>query len=147
MSLRPILLVEDNPDDQVLTMRALRKQGIKNEVVLARDGVEALEYMFGTLPKSDTAGPKRPILVLLDLNLPRMSGHEVLRRLRDDPRTAQQIVVILTTSTESKDVDTCYRLGANSYIRKPVDYQEFSRVVGELNQYWLGINVPPTANA
>lgn len=146
MSLRPILLVENNPDDQLLTMRALRKQGIKNEVVLARDGVEALEYMFGNPSPAEVSAHKRPILVLLDLNLPRLSSHEVLRRLRQDPRTEQQIVVILSTSTESKDVDTCYRLGANSYIRKPVDFQEFTQVVGELNQYWLGINVPPTTN-
>lgn len=144
---KPILLVEDNPDDQLLTMRALRKHQVDNDVVVVRDGVEALDYLFATGAFAARDPAASPALVLLDLNLPRMGGHEVLRRLRADPRTALQIVVVLTTSTEERDVQTSYQLGANSYVRKPVDYQHFSQLVGELNQYWLQRNVPPPGNA
>lgn len=143
---RPILLVEDNQDDQLLMMRALRKHQITNEVIVVRDGVEALDYMFATGEYAMRDLRQIPVVVLLDLNLPRLGGHEVLRRLREDPRTAMQIVVVLTTSNEERDVVTSYKLGANSYIRKPVDFQNFTKMVGELNQYWLEVNVPPPAD-
>ena len=138
-----ILLVEDNPDDEALTLRALRKNNILNEVVVARDGVEALDYMFGTGPYAGRDIRNQPQIILLDLKLPRIDGLEVLRRLRADPRTALQPIAILTTSNEDRDITTSYRLGANSYIRKPVDFDQFMEAVRQLGLYWLVLNVPP----
>jgi two-component system response regulator len=140
---RSILLVEDNPDDELLTLRALQKNRILNEVVVARDGQEALDYLFGTGIYQGRDLADAPQLVLLDLSLPRVDGHEVLRRIRSDPRTHLQPVVILTTSSEERDIVSSYELGANSYIRKPVDFEQFIEAVRQLNLYWLVLNVPP----
>lgn len=137
-----ILLVEDNADDEALTLRALRKNNILNEVVVARDGVEALDYLFCTGAYA-ARPPVNPQLVLLDLKLPRLDGLEVLRQLRAHPRTRLQPVVILTTSNEERDILAGYELGANSYIRKPVDFQQFIEAVRQLGLYWLVLNVPP----
>lgn len=139
-----ILLVEDNPDDEALTLRALKKSGILNEVLVARDGAEALEALFGTGAHA-ARGQELPQLVLLDLKLPKLDGLEVLRRLRADPRTRLQPVVVLTTSTEERDVVSSYDFGANSYIRKPVDFEQFVDAVRQLGLYWLVLNVPPPA--
>jgi two-component system response regulator len=138
-----ILLVEDNPDDEALTLRALKKNNILNEVVVAHDGVEALDYLFGTGRWAGRDTRVQPQLVLLDLKLPRMDGLELLRRLRADGRTRLQPVVILTTSNEERDVVSSYELGANSYIRKPVSFDEFMEAVRQLGLYWLVLNVAP----
>jgi two-component system response regulator len=138
----PILLVEDNPDDEALTLRAFSKNRISNEVVVARDGVEALDYLFGTGSCADQPPKATPAVVLLDLKLPRIDGLEVLRRIRADKRTALLPVVILTTSKEQQDVTDGYSLGANSYIRKPVDFEKFIHAVGQLGLYWLVLNEP-----
>ena len=145
MSEKVILLVEDNPDDEDLTLRALKKNKIKNEVVVARDGVEALHYLFGT-PDSP-GGDSRPLpqVVLLDLKLPKVNGLEVLRRVRSETRTKRLPVVILTSSVEEKDLLDSYDLGANSYIRKPVDFEQFTDAVRHLGLYWLVLNEPPPA--
>lgn len=140
MTSRPILLVEDNPDDVELTLHAFKKSEIANTVVVARDGVEALERL---LPPDGTPGLE-PAVVLLDLKLPRVDGHEVLRRIRDDPRTRLLPVVILTSSSEDRDMTWCYENGANSYISKPVDFPEFLEVASLLCRYWLVLNRPPT---
>ena len=145
MSKRVILLVEDNPDDEALTLRALKKNNIRNEVVVARDGVEALDYLFGTGAYAGRDTSDLPQVVLLDLKLPRIDGLEVLRRLRADVRTAILPVVILTSSKEEQDLINGYRLGANSYIRKPVDFLQFTESVRNLGLYWLVMNeAPPT---
>ena len=138
-----ILLVEDNPDDEALTLRALKKSNVVNEVVVARDGVEALDYLFGTGAHEgrDTGG--MPQVVLLDLKLPRVDGLEVLRRMRADERTRLLPVVVLTTSNEQRDIVESYRLGANSYILKPVDFVQFAEAVRQLGLYWLLLNVAP----
>ena len=141
---KAILLVEDNPDDEALTLRALRRNDIRNEVVIARDGVEALDYLFGTGAHAGRDTRIQPDVVLLDLKLPRLGGLEVLERLRGDARTSLLPVVILTTSNEASDVFSGYRLGANSYIRKPVDYKQFTDTVRQLGSYWLGLNLPPS---
>ncbi|MDO8843672.1 MAG: response regulator [Methylicorpusculum sp.] len=138
-----ILLVEDNPDDEALTLRALRKNNILNDVVVARDGVEALDYLFGTGAYSDRNIDIQPQVVLLDLKLPKLDGLEVLKRIRSDPRTQLQPVVILTTSSEDRDILSSYQLGANSFIRKPVDFQQFMEAVRQLGLYWLVVNTPP----
>lgn len=141
---RPILLIEDNPDDEALTLRAFSKNRISNRVVVARDGVEALDILYG--PDSPlTKNGSTPSLILLDLKLPRIDGLEVLRRIRDDERTKLLPVVILTTSKEQQDILEGYRLGANSYIRKPVDFEKFIQAVGQLGLYWLVLNEPPGA--
>jgi two-component system response regulator len=140
---KQILLVEDNPDDEALTLRALQKSNILNEVVVARDGVEALDYLFGTGSHAGRGAPLQPQLVLLDLKLPKLDGIEVLKRVRADARTRLQPVVILTTSNEERDVLSSYQLGANSYIRKPVDFVQFMDAVRQLGLYWLVLNVPP----
>jgi two-component system response regulator len=131
-----IALVEDNPDDEALTMRALKKRGIANEIVVLRDGVEALAFLLD---------PNQPLpnLVLLDLKLPRLNGLEVLQRLRAEPRTQMLPIVILTSSNEERDLIEGYRLGANSYIRKPVDFEQFSEAVHQLGLYWLVLNQRP----
>ncbi|MBL8476547.1 MULTISPECIES: response regulator [unclassified Methyloversatilis] len=139
---RPILLVEDNPDDEALTLRAFNKNRIANEVIVARDGVEALDYLFGTGSHAGRDLSVAPAVVLLDLKLPRVDGLEVLRRVRADARTNLLPVVILTTSREQQDIYEAYQLGANSYIRKPVDFEKFIYAVGQLGLYWLVLNEP-----
>lgn len=135
----PILLVEDNPDDVVLTLRALVKNRIRNPVETARDGVEALAW----LDKRCTAGEPLPALVLLDLKMPRMDGLETLRSIRADPRTALLRVIMLTTSREEQDLVQSWRLGVSSYIRKPVEFEKFVAAIGVLGMYWLATNQPP----
>jgi two-component system, response regulator len=145
MEEKVILLVEDNPDDEALALRALRKNNIRNEVVVARDGVEALDYLFGTGIYAGRDTSHLPQVVLLDLKLPKVDGLEVLRRLRSDERTQYLPVVILTSSKEEQDMINGYRLGANSYIRKPVDFVQFTESVRQLGLYWLVLNeAPPT---
>lgn len=136
---RPILLVEDNPDDEALTLRAFSKTGVKNPVVVARDGVEAVAALFG---KEGKPASQRPVLVLLDLKLPRVDGMEVLRRIRADEHTTLTPVVILTTSNEPRDIQQAYQLGANGYVRKPIDYQAFVESIDVIVKYWLGLNEP-----
>lgn len=138
-----ILLVEDSPDDQALTARALKKNNIHNRLVIANDGAEALEFLLGAGPEPESNTPLLPDLVLLDLHLPKVDGFEVLRRLRTDERTRLLPVVILTSSNEDKDRINGYGLGANSYVRKPVDFGEFMDAVKQLGLYWLVLNVKP----
>ncbi|MEH2121989.1 response regulator [Nostoc sp.] len=138
-----ILLVEDNPDDEALTLRALKKNNILNEVVVARDGVEALDYLFGKGVYADRDMSLMPHLILLDLKLPKMDGLEVLRHLRTDDRTRILPVVILTSSKEEQDLINGYSLGANSYVRKPVDFSQFSESVRQLGLYWFVLNESP----
>jgi two-component system response regulator len=140
-----ILLVEDNPDDQALILRAISKNNILNEAVIARDGAEALDYLFGTGKYSGRDTSVLPQVVLLDLMLPKIGGFEVLRRLRADPRTRILPTVILTTSNEEKDRLNGYDLGANSFVRKPVDFVEFIEAVRQLGLYWLILNEPAPA--
>lgn len=134
---KTILLVEDNPDDEALMIRALKKNNIANEILVARDGVEALDYLFGQID-----GRQRPLpqLILLDLKLPKIDGLEVLRRLRSEIRTKYIPVVVLTTSNEQRDVVESYNLGANSYVQKPVDFLEFMEATRQLGTYWLLLN-------
>jgi len=139
MSNKTILLVEDNPDDEALTLRAFKKNNIFNEVTVVRDGQEALDYFFGEGASERPA----PTVVLLDLKLPKIDGLEVLRRIRADPRTRLQPIVILTSSREEQDVVSGYSLGANSYIRKPVDFDQFMEAIRQLGLYWLVLNEPP----
>jgi two-component system response regulator len=134
-----ILLVEDNPDDLELTLRVLNTHHIANEVRVARDGVEALELLYGT---PERPAGQMPSLVLLDLKLPRLDGLDVLRRIRADPGTARLPVVIMTTSREERDIIASYELGANSYIQKPVGFEAFTEAVRCLGLYWLLLNVP-----
>jgi CheY-like chemotaxis protein len=138
-----ILLVEDSSSDEQLTLRALPRAHIANEVVVARDGAAALDYVFGRGPHAGRDVDALPHVVLLDLNLPKMGGFEVLRAIRDDPRTRQLPVVILTSSREDRDIVEGYGLGANSYIVKPVDYEQFSEAVRTLGLYWVVLNEPP----
>ena len=140
-----ILLVEDNPDDEALTLRALKKNDIRNQVVVARDGAQALEYLFGTGERKERDPEVLPELVLLDLKLPRVDGLEVLRRIRADERTRLLPVVILTSSKEQRDLVEGYGYGANSYIRKPVDFGQFVEAVRQLGLYWLVLNETPLA--
>jgi two-component system response regulator len=136
-----ILLVEDNPRDEALTLRALKKSNVANTVVVAHDGVEAIDYLFA--PGADGAVRALPELILLDLNLPKIDGHEVLRRIRGNARTRLLPTIILTTSVEDRDRLEGYRLGANSYVRKPVDFAEFVQAVIQLGLYWLVLNEQP----
>ena len=138
-----ILLVEDNPDDVELTLRAFRKNSIANQVIVARDGVEALDYLFGTGTYAGRDTDDRPRIILLDLKLPKMDGIQVLERLRADDRTSLIPVVILTSSKEECDLVKGYRRGANSYVRKPVDFNEFVDAVRQIGLYWLLINEAP----
>ncbi len=144
---RPILLVEDNPDDEALTLRAFSKNDIPNPVVVARDGVEALDYLFATDSRDGRNTNAMPAVILLDLKLPRIDGLEVLKRIRAHERTALLPVVVLTTSKEQQDILEAYRLGANSYIRKPVDFERFIQAVGQLGVYWLSLNEPTEPGA
>ena len=143
MKTKIILLVEDNPDDVKLTLRALKKSNILNEVVVAQDGVEALDYLFGTGKFEGRDTRIVPQMILLDLKMPRMDGLEVLQRIRGDERTKVLPVVILTTSSEDKDRVESYKLGANSYVRKPVDFNQFVEAVRQLGLYWLVLNEAP----
>jgi CheY-like chemotaxis protein len=138
-----ILLVEDNPDDQELTRRALEENDIANEIVVAQDGAEALDYLFGQGRWADRDPDVQPQLVLLDLKLPKVDGLEVLRRIRADERTARLPVIVLTSSREESDVAESYGSGANSYVRKPVDFTEFREAVRQVGLYWLLLNEPP----
>lgn len=138
-----ILLVEDNPDDVELTLRALKKNNILNEVVVARDGAEALDYLFGAGAYAGRDMGLMPAVILLDLKLPRVDGLEVLERIRSEERTKLLPVVILTSSKEEKDLISGYKLGANSYIRKPVDFNQFIEAVRQLGLYWLILNESP----
>lgn len=142
-----ILLVEDNPDDEALTLRALRKHNIVNEVAVVRDGAEALDYLFAAGAWSGRDPRQLPQVILLDLKLPKIDGLEVLRRIRADERTRLLPVVILTSSNEDKDRIGGYGLGANSYVRKPVDFDEFVEAVKQLGLYWLVLNEPPHGRA
>jgi two-component system response regulator len=140
-----ILLVEDNPDDRDLALLAFEQSNIANQIIVAGDGAEALDYLFGTGAYEDRDTSEMPQVVLLDLNLPKLSGLEVLRRIRSDVRTRRLPVVILTSSDEERDIVESYEQGANSYIRKPVDFTQFIEAVQSLGLYWLVLNTMPPA--
>jgi two-component system, response regulator len=144
MNEKMILLVEDNPDDEMLTLRALKKNNIGNKLTVVRDGAEALEFIFCTGAYANRDRNDNPQVILLDINLPKVDGLEVLRRIRADENTRLLPVVILTSSREEQDMIKGYRLGANSYVRKPVDFNEFIEAVRQLGLYWLVLNeIPP----
>lgn len=145
MDQKIILLVEDNPDDEALTLRAIRKHNVANEVMVTRDGAEALEYLFAEGRYIGREAADDPTVVLLDLKLPKVDGIEVLRRVRKHPRTRLLPVVVLTSSKEEQDIINSYSFGANSYIRKPVDFDKFMEAVGSLGMYWLLLNERPPA--
>ncbi len=138
-----ILLVEDNPDDVELTLRALKNQNISNHIEVVRDGAEALDFIFCTGDYSDRKMENAPKVILLDLKLPRVDGLEVLEKIKSDPRTKAIPVVVLTSSREERDIVESYKLGSNSYITKPVDFEQFSESVRQLGLYWLLLNEPP----
>jgi two-component system, response regulator len=140
---KTIMLVEDNPDDEELTMRALRKSNIANEVLVARDGQEALDMLFGTGKHAGRAPRTMPAVILLDLKLPKLNGIDVLHRLRSDPRTKLVPVVVLTSSSEDEDMLRSYESGANSYVRKPVEFPSFAAAVTQLGVYWMLLNQGP----
>jgi len=140
-----ILLVEDNPDDEALTLRALNKNNIRNELIVAHDGAEALDYLYGEGIYAGRNTSCMPGIILLDLKLPKLDGLDVLRRIRADERTRLLPVVILTSSIEDNDRINSYGLGANSYVRKPVDFNQFTEAVRQLGLYWLLLNEPPPA--
>lgn len=142
-----ILLVEDNADDVELTLRAFRKSDLVNNVTVVRDGVEALDYLLATGEYAERNADDLPDLVLLDIKLPRVDGLQVLERLRSNPRTRLVPVVVLTSSIEPRDLLTCYTLGANSYVRKPIDFQQFSKALQQIGTYWLETNQAPPAPA
>jgi CheY-like chemotaxis protein len=143
MSNKIILLVEDNPDDEALTLRALKKKNILNEVIVAHDGVEALDYLFAEGKYAGRDENMTPEVILLDLKLPKIDGLEVLRRVRADARTSLLPIVVLTSSKEERDMIESYSLGCNSYIRKPVDFVQFGDAVQQLGLYWLVLNAAP----
>jgi len=138
-----ILLVEDNPDDEELTLRALRKANIANEVFVARDGQEAVDFLFGTSALAGRKEATAPAVVLLDLKLPKLNGIDVLQRIRADPRTKLIPVVVLTSSSEEEDMLRSYQSGANSYVRKPIEFSAFANAVTQLGMYWLLLNQSP----
>ena len=140
---RVILLVEDNPDDEALTIRAMKKNNILNDIMVVRDGVEALDYLFGRGKFAGRNVTEAPQVILLDLNLPKIGGLEVLRQIRNDDRTHLFPVVVLTSSREERDLVKSYKLGANSYIRKPVDFDQFTEAIRQLGLYWLVLNEIP----
>ena len=139
-----ILLVEDNADDEELTIRTLQKNHLKNKIVVVRDGVEALDYLFGTGEYTDRDLTVSPVLIMLDIKLPKLNGLEVLKRIKSEPQTKFIPVVILTSSDEEKDLVESYELGANSYVRKPVNFVEFQNSVRQLALYWVLLNESPT---
>lgn len=141
--IKSILLVEDNPQDELLILRSLRKVNLANQVDVARDGQQALDYLFREGEFAGRSGPEFPAVVLLDINLPRINGLEVLDRLRADSRTSLLPVVILTSSDEEQDLFKSYERGANSFVRKPLDFSEFAEAVASLGVYWLAINISP----
>jgi two-component system, response regulator len=142
-----MLLVEDNPSDEKLTLRAFRKCGWENQIVVVRDGAEALDYLFGSGAHAGRDASHLPAVVLLDLSLPRIDGHEVLRRVRADQRTKLLPIVILTASNEEEDVIRSYALGANAYVRKPIEFGEFATTAQTLGLFWLVMNqIPPRPN-
>ena len=143
---KTILLVEDNAQDEELTIRALRKSKILNTVVVKRDGEEALDYLLGCSGRESPNSNPLPAVVLLDLKLPKVNGLQVLKALRSNPNTAQVPVVILTSSNEDRDVAEGYRVGANSYICKPVDFEKFTEAIGRLGMYWVLLNEPPRSS-
>ncbi len=143
MKTKIILLVEDNPDDVQLTLRALKKSNIMNDVIVAQDGIEALDYLFGSGAHAGRDTKILPQVILLDLKMPKMDGLEVLQRIRKDERTTLLPVVVLTTSSEDRDRVESYKLGANSYVRKPVDFNQFAQAVNQLGLYWLVLNETP----
>ena len=142
-----IMLVEDNPDDEELTLRALRKANIANEVFVARDGTEALDFLFGTGRHAGLKTLPMPAVVLLDLKLPKLNGIDVLKRMRADPRTKLIPVVVLTSSSEDEDMLKSYQSGANSYVRKPVEFSSFANAVTQLGMYWMLLNQAPPIRA
>jgi len=143
MKKKYILLVEDNSDDQELTLMALKQSNIANEVVVVRDGVEALEYLFGSFKFPALEVNDLPQVILLDLKMPRLGGMDVLRRIRSELRTQLLPVVILTSSSEEEDIISSYRLGANSYVRKPIEFRRFAEAIQQLGLYWLIFNQAP----
>jgi two-component system response regulator len=144
MENKALLLVEDNPRDVELTMRALRKAKVASKLVLAEDGAEALSYLFGEEGEDAGCPPEQlPVAILLDLKLPKVDGHQVLRRIRAEEKTRRLPVVILTSSSEDRDIAASYDLGANSYVRKPVNFRDFSEAIRQLGLYWLITNQPP----
>lgn len=143
---KSILLVEDNPDDVALTLRAFKRENIVNDIVVARDGVEALNYLFCENDYADRNPLEQPSVVLLDLKLPKIDGIGVLRRIRAHEQTQHLPVVVLTTSDEDRDKLDSYRLGANSYVRKPVDFHQFHKAIRQLGMYWLVLNEPPPSS-
>jgi two-component system response regulator len=146
MAEKMILLVEDNPDDEELTLRALRQAKIANQVTVARDGSEAIDFVFGKGSHAGRDLSRMPAVILLDLKLPKLSGLDVLKRLRADPRTKLIPVVVLTSSSEDEDMLRSYELGANSYVRKPVEFGAFANAVTQLGMYWMLLNqAPPRA--
>jgi two-component system response regulator len=142
MKNKSILLVEDNPDDEALTLRALRKNNIMNKVYIVHDGAEALDFLFATGPYKNRDPHDLPIVIFLDLKLPKVNGLEVLQQVRINQTTKLLPVVILTSSSEERDILNGYQLGANSYIRKPVDFEQFNKAVGQAGGYWLLLNEP-----
>ncbi len=146
MEQQRVLLVEDNPDDEALTIRALGKSDVPCEIVVTRNGVDALDYLFARGPHQDRDPRDLPALVLLDLKLPKVDGLEVLRQIRGDERTWRLPVVVLTSSLEERDLAAAYDLGANSYIAKAVDFEQFSHAVRNVGVYWLMLNQPPPTN-
>jgi two-component system response regulator len=143
MSEKMILLVEDNPDDEELTLRALRQAKVANDIFVARDGAEAVEFVFGEGRHAGRDTSKMPAVILLDLKLPKLSGLDVLQRLRADERTKLVPIVVLTSSSEDEDMLKSYRSGANSYVRKPVEFGAFVNAVSQLGVYWVLLNQPP----
>ncbi|HKS58463.1 MAG TPA: response regulator [Steroidobacteraceae bacterium] len=147
MSERYILLVEDNPDDEELTLLSLRKNALAHEIVVVRDGVEAIDFLFGNGQYAGRDVAQVPTVILLDLKLPKLDGLGVLKRLRADPRTRTLPVVVLTSSSQDADVIASYNLGANSYVRKPVEFGAFVEAVSSLGLYWVLLNRPPPLHA